>query len=327
MAERFPTSDGQFHILKQIGEGGYGSVYLIKHPTWGEVVLKKLRDQNDIGADDLDILRHEADILKPLWHQNIVTLYNGQFDPEFCGLFLEHVKYGSVDSFLKKFSVSVEWKMQIIYDIASGMTYLHDKQPPIIHGDLKCPNVLIGNDFHAKVCDFGLARIHTISKSITDKLKGTLEYIPPEYISVPRKRKTEQFDVYSFAILVWEIFSQKRAYYDFCDKKLIHVSVEKGERPLIKDIVDMTNDSLVKMIKVCWHQKEEIRPTFKHIRNSMHDENVRIEKKIKESWISLVEQQRNQLLGIVVEQKTEYLDSGVSMNNSSEEKPPQSPGT
>ena len=129
-------------------------------------------------------------ILKPLRHPNIVTLYDGQFDPEFCGLFLEHVKYGSVDSFLKEFSVSFEWKMQIISDIASGMTYLHDKQPPIIHGDLKCPNVLIGNEFHAKICDFGLARMHTISKSITENpLKGTLEYIPPEYISDPRKKK------------------------------------------------------------------------------------------------------------------------------------------
>ena len=207
MAEIFPiTADGQFCILEQLGEGGYGSVYLVQHSTWGEVVLKKLRDRNNIGADDLDILRHEADILKNLRHPNIVTIYEGQFDRELCGLFLEHVKYGSVDSFLEQFSVSVEWKMQIIYDIASAMTYLHDRQPPIIHGDLKCPNVLIGNEFHAKICDFGLARVHTISKSFTENpLKGTLEYIPPEYFSDPRKRKTEKFDVYSYAILVWEI--------------------------------------------------------------------------------------------------------------------------
>ena len=114
MAERFSTTDGQFRLLKQIGEGGYGSVYLVQHSTWGEVVLKKLRDRNDIGADDLNILRHEADILKTLRHPNIVTLYDGQFDQELCGIFLEHVKYGSVDSFLKEFKVCLEWKMQII---------------------------------------------------------------------------------------------------------------------------------------------------------------------------------------------------------------------
>ena len=74
----------------------------------------------------------------------------------FCGLFLEHVKYGSVDSFLEEFSVSGEWKMQLIYDIASAMTFLHDRQPPIIHGDLKCQNVLIGIEFRAKICDLDL---------------------------------------------------------------------------------------------------------------------------------------------------------------------------
>ena len=83
MAERFPTTGGQFHILKPIGEGGYGSVYLVQHPTWGEVVLKKLRDRDDIRVHDLDMLRHEADILKNLRHPNIVTLYEGQFDPKF----------------------------------------------------------------------------------------------------------------------------------------------------------------------------------------------------------------------------------------------------
>ena len=334
MAERYPTADGHFHILKQIGEGGYGSVYLIHHPTWGEVVLKKLRDQYDIGAHDLDILRHEADILKNLRHPNIVTLYEGQFDQELCGIFLEHVKYGSVDSFLEEFSVSVEWKMQIIHDIASAMTYLHDRQPPIIHGDLKCPNVLIGNEFHAKLCDFGLARMYTISKSaIADPLKGTLEYIPPEYFSEPRKKKTDKFDVYSYAILVWQIFSQKRAYYDFCDRMLIPVSVLYGKRPLLEDIVDEINDNVVKMIQDCWHQNEGGRPPFKQIRNSVHHENLLIQNKIKESLINLMEQQRNQHLGTAAtvvsqEQQPPYPDTGVSLlNNSSEEKPPQILGT
>ena len=332
MAERFPTADGQFHILEQIGEGGYGSVYLIQHPTWGEVVMKKQQDGIKIGAHDLDILRHEANILKNLRHPNIVTMYDGQFDREFCGLFLEHVKYGSVDSFLEQFSVGVEWKVQIIYDIASAMTYLHDKQPPIIHGDIKRGNVLIGNEFHAKICDFGLARIHRISKSITAQpFKGTLEYIPPEYFNDARKRKTEKFDVYSYAILVWEIFSQKRAYYDFWDKSVIHVAIVKGNRPLLEDIVDEINDTVARMIQDCWHQNGEARPKFKHIRNVLHDETARTQNKIKESWISLMEQQRIQHLGTAVtarsqEQKPRCPDSGVCMNSSTEQKPEQNLG-
>ena len=295
MAERFPAADGQFHVLKQIGEGGYGSVYLIQHRTWGEVVLKKLRDPTDIEQGDLDILRHEADILKTLQHPNIVKLFDVQFDRELCGLFLEHVAHGTVDGFLKEFSVRVEWKMQIAYDIASAMTYLHDKQPPIIHGDLKRQNVLIGNEFHAKVCDFGLARMREISCSYSSHpLKGTRGYIAPEYIRDPRKRKTERFDIYSYGILVWEIFSEKRAYHDFCDIILIDVAVMNGNRPLVEEIVDEVNDTVVKIIQDCWHQDERVRPEFKRVINYLHKENDLIRNKIEDSWICLVEQQRRQ---------------------------------
>ena len=319
-----------FEILKQIGEGGYGSVYLVHHSTLGKVVLKKLRAQNDIGADDLGILKHEANILKDLRHQNIITLYEGQFDQEICGLFLEHVKYGSVDRFLEQFSVSVEWKMQIIYDIASAMTFLHDREPPIIHGDLKCQNVLIGNKFHAKICDFGLACIYKISKAITaDSMKGTLAFIAPEYLSDPRKKKTEKFDVYSYAILVWEIFSQKQAYYDFCDRRLIYVSVPNGTRPLLVDIVDKINETVMEMIQDCWHQDEEDRPTFTGIKKSVNDENARIQNKIKESK-KILEQQRNKRVEIESQgQPSQSPDSGVStlpIDSSSKQQKQQNQG-
>ena len=175
--------------------------------------------------------------------------------------------------------------------------------------------------------------MHTISKSVTaDSVKGTLEYIPPEYISNPRKRKTEKFDVYSYAILVWEIFSQKQAYYDFCDRKLIQGSVERGNRPLIADIVDEINDTGITMIQDCWHQNVEGRPSFKHIKNVLHEENARIQNKIKESWIRLMEQQRIQHLGTSTtvrsqEQKSRCPDSDVFMYSSTEQKSQRNPGT
>ena len=105
MAQYFSDNIPQFKFLKKIGEGGYGSVYSVVHPKWGEVVLKKLRDSNDIGEKDLDYLRHEADILKSLNHPNVVKFHEGRFDSELCGFFLEYMEYGSVDCFQDKFSV------------------------------------------------------------------------------------------------------------------------------------------------------------------------------------------------------------------------------
>ena len=196
-----------FTILKQIGEGGYGSVSLVNHVRLGKVVLKELRESSVLGVNDRCNLQREADVLKTLRHPNVVTFFEGQFDSKkFSGMFLEFVEYGSVDGFLERFSVDRVWKVQIIFDVVLAMCCLHEQEPAIIHGDLKCQNILIGRDFRAKICDFGLARIQKISKFKIGGLEGTLEYIAPEYFRDPTKAKTDKFDVYSFAISAWEIF-------------------------------------------------------------------------------------------------------------------------
>ena len=196
-------------------------------------------------------MQREADILKTLRHPNIVTFYEGQFDSQFSGMFLEFVEYGSVDGFLERFSVDIVWKVQIISDVVSAMGYLHGQEPAIIHGDLKCQNILIGRDFRAKICDFGLARIRTISKMKTGGLEGTLAYIAPEYFEDPKKDKTDKFDVYSFAISAWEIFYQKRAYYDYWDRSIISTFVKKGYRPEMADDDDQTPSTVRKIIRYC----------------------------------------------------------------------------
>ena len=333
MAKHSSTNDDLYSVLKLIGAGGYGTVYLVRHSTLGDVALKKLKNSNDIGENDLKYLRREADILKNMRHQNIVTFYDGQFDSKLCGLFLEFVEYGSVDDFLKQFTVDKEWKMQIIYDIASAMTYLHANDPPVIHGDLKCLNILIGNDFHAKICDFGLARIHdTMSKSTpVPSACGTLTYIAPEYLRDPRKIKTEEYDVYSYAISVWEIFSEKEAYYDFTDKNTIffHV-VERKSRPLMTDIADTINDSVMNMIQECWHHEGGTRPSFATVRDLLQAENVGIRKGIKESLRSLVKQQLEQRLTLTGpgEEMRQQLCASWSENNFTKQdsKQTQNPG-
>ena len=266
MAEPTPTGDRDqpYEILEPLDEGGYGSVYLVQHSTYGIVVMKKLRKSIDPGANDLNNLQYEADILRTLRHPNVVTFYEGRFDSRFCEFFLEYAKHGSVDVFLDEFSVPMEWKLQIISGVAMAMFYLHARQPPIIHGDLKCNNILISDNFKAKICDFGLAKIQTISTSKSDhKFEGTLVYMAPEYLLDPKKSKTDKFDVYSFAIAAWEIFYQERAY---CGQRNIQVFVETGKRPPIDDSLP---DDVRLLIQDCWHQDKETRPTFDRIKDRL----------------------------------------------------------
>ena len=281
--------NGDVRILRHLGEGGYGSVDLIEHPKFGIVAYKQLRTSNN---DEKSILlsKKEADIQTKLRHPNITVLYDAHFDFPNVGFYLEFMKYGSVDRFIDDFEVSWHWKTQIIHDVALGMSYLHKQAPVIVHGDLKCGNILIGEGYRAKISDFGLARMQqsqTLSKDCA--VKGTLAFIPPEYLQDPYKKKTEEFDVYGFAISAWEIFKGKRAYHDFCDPGVISVSVQRGDRPKFEG-TDFINNHIRDLIVECWHQQPDQRPTFEHVCDAVKDELSLFQNELQQSLSSLKEQ-------------------------------------
>ena len=272
MARNQLGTPAEFEILKQLGEGGYGSVYLIQHPTWGRIALKKF--QNSLSSEEnLERMKKEADIHKNLHHPNILKMFDAQFDSKLCGLFLEYMEYGPVDEFIQQTKVTWEQKLQILHDVALAMSYLHHHQPIIIHGDLKCQNILIGSGYHAKISDFGMAHMKSISRSGNDQSGcGTLQYIAPEYLTNPLKKKSEPFDVYGFAISAWEIFSEKRPYYG-CDARLISLFVvDKGIRPEISDMGDNISQVVVNLIQDCWKHEETSRPTFPDVTGIISDQ-------------------------------------------------------
>ena len=287
-----------FQTLGHLGEGGYAQVHLVRHDQWGIVAYKKsfgLGSSQFNGRRILDETREEAIRHKNFRDPNIVVLYEAVFNSKVCGLFLEYMKYGTVVQFLEKFDVSLEWRIQIIGEVASAMSYLHGQKPVVIHGDLSCKNILIGDGFHAKISDFGLARImkEYYSRSRTDtQLKGTTKYIAPEYFTNPCKRKSEKFDVYGFAISAWEILSRKQAFADFTMMSLIPVFVARGERPILTELDVATPNTIKQLIANCWHVNEHERPVFQVINDQISDHISEIQPELKRSQDSLVVQER-----------------------------------
>ena len=239
MASCVLTEGEEFRILNPLGSGGFGCVFLIWHRKFGKIAYKELQESDSGDKHLRKKLEDEATIQRSLKHPNIVALYGEKFDPDNCGLFLEYMENGPVNEFLENFSVTWGWKIQIMQDVSLAMNFLHSHQPAIVHGDLKCQNILIGTDYHAKITDFGLAQTILNIKNTDGShcYGGTLEYIAPECLTSPRREKTVKFDVYSFAISMWEIFSQERAFNNnYCDRRTIPVLVLDGQRP------EITND-------------------------------------------------------------------------------------
>ncbi|KAN0006671.1 hypothetical protein ACTFIU_003387 [Dictyostelium citrinum] len=180
----------------------------------------------------------------------------------------ELVKSGSLRDLLldKEKPLAYFTQLSIASDIANAMKHLHSIG--VIHRDLKSLNVLITEDFTAKVIDFGTSRNVDLAKQMTLNL-GTSCYMSPELFK--GNGYDETCDVYAFGIVLWEIIARKEPY-ENVNSWSIPVMVAKGERPTIPS--DCPSE-YSKLIKACWADKPKKRPSFKEICDSL--------KKISES--------------------------------------------
>lgn len=107
----------------------------------------------------------------------------------------------------------LDWKtrLKIACGTAKGLDFLHNANPPVIYRDLKASNILIGEGFHPKLSDFGLAKFGPIGDNshVSTRVMGTYGYCAPEYASTGRL--TLKTDIYSFGVLLLELITGYRA--------------------------------------------------------------------------------------------------------------------
>ena len=154
-------------------------------------------------------------------------------------------------------------KLKIAFDVADGMRFLHNRVPPLIHSDLKSPNILLvstnpSDSVVAVVADFGL------STKWVPVLQGRKVdnpvWLAPEIIK--GKEYTEKADVYAFGVILYEILTLKPFFSEFRFFSEMEDAIVAGKRPeLPKDV----NVHLLDLIEDCWAEEVHIRPTFDEI--------------------------------------------------------------
>ncbi|KAG8999484.1 Ankyrin repeat and protein kinase domain-containing protein 1 [Tulasnella sp. JGI-2019a] len=150
--------------------------------------------------------------------------------------------------------------MQLAVD---GFNFLHSRQPPIIHQDIKPDNILINSSREAAISDFGLAKIQSNSPTgmTTDKVTmGTLLYMAPELHLDTSAEGGPETDVYAFVLLILEILSGKRPYWNM--KMHLLVAVMRGIQPKPEDHPDLQNRDIWSLLERRWHLEPSNRPSM-----------------------------------------------------------------
>ncbi|WOG98734.1 hypothetical protein DCAR_0418079 [Daucus carota subsp. sativus] len=195
---------------EKLGEGGFGAVFRGSLPDSRAIAVKRLKNSKQ-GEKQF---RAEVSTIGQIQHINLVRLQGFCIEGEKRLLVFDYMKNGSLENhlFRQNSNVFLEWKARynIMIGTARGLNYLHEKcRDCIIHCDIKPDNILLDDEYNAKVADFGLAKLlgREFSRVLTT-IRGTRGYLAPEWIS--GEAITVKADVFSYGKLLFEIISGRR---------------------------------------------------------------------------------------------------------------------
>ncbi|EOA23308.1 hypothetical protein CARUB_v10019082mg [Capsella rubella] len=202
------------NFRKALGEGGFGIVYHGYLKKSDQVAVKVLSQSSSQGYKHF---KAEVELLLRVHHINLVNLVGYCDEKDHLALIYEYMPNGDLKDHLsgKQGGSVLEWttRLRIAIDIALGLEYLHyGCQPPMVHRDVKSTNILLDDQFMAKIADFGLSRSFQLGdeSQISTAVAGTPGYLDPEYYRT--SRLAEMSDVYSFGIVLLELITNQRVF-------------------------------------------------------------------------------------------------------------------
>lgn len=265
-----------FHRSRVVGEGASATVYKGFLPSVGVVAVKRF-NKGEIDCCRNPFITEFATMVGFLRHSNLVQLQGWCCEGVELILVYEYLPNGSLDKLLynttgSTLCLSLKQRLNIALGVASALSYLHDEcERQIIHRDVKSCNIMLDEEFNAKLGDFGLAEAYEHSTKTREATipAGTMGYLAPEYVysGVPSVKT----DVYSFGVVVLELATGRRPVEDdgtvlvdwlwrFWEKGKL---IEAADRKLKGKFNEVEMERMMMMGLHCVHPSHEYRPTVK----------------------------------------------------------------
>lgn len=224
-----------FSVSNLLGQGGFGYVYKGVFRDGKEVAIKQLKAGSGQGEREFQA---EVEIISHVYHKHLVSLVGHCISGAQRLLVYEFVPNKTLEFHLhgkEHPPLSWETRMRITLCSARGLAYLHEEcHPKIIHRDIKASNILLDDNFDAKVADFGLARLNYDNDThVSTRVMGTFGYLAPEYALTGKL--TEKSDVFSFGVMLLEIITGRRP-------------IDKAQHYLDDNIVDWARPLLTQAL-------------------------------------------------------------------------------
>lgn len=262
---------GPFRIIRMLGRGGMGDVYLAEHTGQSrEVALKILPESFAADPQRVQRFRQEARAVMALNHPNIVTVYD--MGASEVGYFLstEFVEGETLRARMAHDPVSITDAVEIAEQVAAALAYAHGKG--VIHRDIKPENIMLRPDGYVKVLDFGLAKLserglpnsaeHPEGASTLEQLDtspgivmGTVQYMSPE--QARGWQVDERTDVWSLGVVLYEMIAGRAAFEAYSKNEIIAAILEREPLPIGRFVHDLPHDLERVIVRALRKDREE----------------------------------------------------------------------
>ncbi|MBU0483504.1 MAG: CHASE2 domain-containing protein [Proteobacteria bacterium] len=224
---------GRYEIIRELGQGAIGTVYLGRDPKINRSVAIKTLRYEEVDPEDLAEVRErffrEAEAAGKLNHPNIVTIYDIDEDLDMTYMAMELLSGSDLTPYCRFGNLlPVPKVLQIITEVADALDYAHKNN--VVHRDIKPANIVMLEDGHIKVADFGIARLLTSSKTQTGVVLGTPNYMSPEQVA--GLRVDGRSDLFSLGIVFYELLSGKKPFQNDNIATLMHTIATASYTPL-----------------------------------------------------------------------------------------------